>query len=221
MTIKQSLQIVQLFQAAFNYQATALGVQLQRQLWLMFYLSMRMVMDIEACIYRDIHIEWGADPIYLQDKWLMMVSVLMTRLVFTSRRSQRILCQGLGSLYWLSDCNLPFFCITESIMLNFVHIYKTINMVWSIPVSPGLTLRLYQIDWDTVRVGDKIQKECLVSEFQALTKGFMQYVCLVPMTFQSALQLTYIYVMNKLCPLASWPLSLLLWKWIFRQHNKR
>ena len=25
-----------------------------------------MVMDIEACIYRDIHIEWGVDPIYLQ-----------------------------------------------------------------------------------------------------------------------------------------------------------
>ena len=27
-----------------------------------------------------------------------------------------------------------------------VHIYKTINMVWSIRVSPGLTLGLYQID---------------------------------------------------------------------------
>ena len=38
MTIKQSPQIVQPFQAAFNnYQATALRVQLQRQLCLMFY----------------------------------------------------------------------------------------------------------------------------------------------------------------------------------------
>ena len=56
MVIKQSLQIVQLFQAAFNYRATALRVQLQRLL-VMFYWSMPMVMDIEACIYRDVHIE--------------------------------------------------------------------------------------------------------------------------------------------------------------------